>query len=178
MCKLISIFLSRQNIFLSMKCLFILLSVCLFYLFIRLFTGMPFNQLGTLAGSKFYNVEATYYYLRWWETLVCTLVWQQLLNHKASGVRFLTDASSVLVSNQRPPLREHMATWSACLTKLPRCTTKSKSRRWRSCLQPGKGEKKWEACKKKIVIYLNRTGVNSFMILTVSIGENLELNSL
>uniref|UniRef100_A0A8C2GAM1 Nonsense-mediated mRNA decay factor n=1 Tax=Cyprinus carpio TaxID=7962 RepID=A0A8C2GAM1_CYPCA len=26
--------------------------------------GMPFNQLGTLAGSKFYNVEATYYYLR------------------------------------------------------------------------------------------------------------------
>ncbi|XP_015257937.1 PREDICTED: protein SMG5 [Cyprinodon variegatus] len=28
------------------------------------FTGMPFNQLGTLAGSKFYNVEATYYYLR------------------------------------------------------------------------------------------------------------------
>ncbi|KAF6719580.1 Protein SMG5 [Oryzias melastigma] len=25
---------------------------------------MPFNQLGTLAGSKFYNVEATYYYLR------------------------------------------------------------------------------------------------------------------
>lgn len=29
------------------------------------FAGMPFNQLGTLAGSKFYNVEATYYYLRW-----------------------------------------------------------------------------------------------------------------
>ncbi|XP_076006333.1 nonsense-mediated mRNA decay factor SMG5 [Genypterus blacodes] len=26
--------------------------------------GMPFNQLGTLAGSKLYNVEATYYYLR------------------------------------------------------------------------------------------------------------------
>ncbi|XP_077183135.1 nonsense-mediated mRNA decay factor SMG5 [Paroedura picta] len=26
--------------------------------------GMPFNQLGTLAGSKFYNVEATYCYLR------------------------------------------------------------------------------------------------------------------
>uniref|UniRef100_A0AAY4DV09 Nonsense-mediated mRNA decay factor n=1 Tax=Denticeps clupeoides TaxID=299321 RepID=A0AAY4DV09_9TELE len=26
--------------------------------------GMPFNQLGTLAGSTFYNVEATYYYLR------------------------------------------------------------------------------------------------------------------
>ncbi|CAN9514209.1 unnamed protein product [Ophioblennius macclurei] len=26
--------------------------------------GMPFNQLGTLAGSKFCNVEATYYYLR------------------------------------------------------------------------------------------------------------------
>uniref|UniRef100_A0A671R750 Nonsense-mediated mRNA decay factor n=1 Tax=Sinocyclocheilus anshuiensis TaxID=1608454 RepID=A0A671R750_9TELE len=26
--------------------------------------GMPFNQLGMLAGSKFYNVEATYYYLR------------------------------------------------------------------------------------------------------------------
>ncbi|XP_061531305.1 nonsense-mediated mRNA decay factor SMG5 isoform X2 [Phycodurus eques] len=26
--------------------------------------GMPFNQLGTLAGGKFYNVEATYYYLR------------------------------------------------------------------------------------------------------------------
>ncbi|XP_046689817.1 protein SMG5 isoform X2 [Silurus meridionalis] len=26
--------------------------------------GMPFNQLGTLAGSKFYNVEAMYYYLR------------------------------------------------------------------------------------------------------------------
>ncbi|KAM9723743.1 LOW QUALITY PROTEIN: nonsense-mediated mRNA decay factor SMG5 [Menidia menidia] len=26
--------------------------------------GMPFNQLGTLAGSKFFNVEATYYYLR------------------------------------------------------------------------------------------------------------------
>lgn len=26
--------------------------------------GMPFNQLGTLAGSKFYNVEATYYYRR------------------------------------------------------------------------------------------------------------------
>uniref|UniRef100_A0A673IHK4 Nonsense-mediated mRNA decay factor n=1 Tax=Sinocyclocheilus rhinocerous TaxID=307959 RepID=A0A673IHK4_9TELE len=25
--------------------------------------GMPYNQLGTLAGSKFYNVEATYYYL-------------------------------------------------------------------------------------------------------------------
>ncbi|KAF4076133.1 hypothetical protein AMELA_G00226810 [Ameiurus melas] len=30
--------------------------------------GMPFNQLGTLAGSKFYNVEATYYYLRCPET--------------------------------------------------------------------------------------------------------------
>lgn len=44
----------------------------LFYLFIPFSTGMPFNQLGTLAGSKFYNVEATYYYLRWWETLVCT----------------------------------------------------------------------------------------------------------
>lgn len=28
-------------------------------------TGMPFNQLGTLAGSKYYNVEATYCYLRW-----------------------------------------------------------------------------------------------------------------
>lgn len=27
---------------------------------------MPFNQLGTLAGSKYYNVEATYCYLRWW----------------------------------------------------------------------------------------------------------------
>ncbi|XP_039608358.1 protein SMG5 [Polypterus senegalus] len=26
--------------------------------------GMPFNQLGTLAGSKYYNVEATYYYMR------------------------------------------------------------------------------------------------------------------
>lgn len=26
--------------------------------------GMPFNQLGTLAGSKYYNVDATYYYLR------------------------------------------------------------------------------------------------------------------
>ncbi|MEE6497055.1 hypothetical protein FKM82_002575 [Ascaphus truei] len=25
---------------------------------------MPFNQLGTLAGSKYYNVEATYCYLR------------------------------------------------------------------------------------------------------------------
>lgn len=125
------IFLSRRNKYKS--------------LFIWFFTGMPFNQLGTLAGSKFYNVEATYYYLRWWETLVCTLVLRQLLNHKASGVRFLTDASSVLVSNQRPPLMEPMATWSACLTKLPRCTTKSKSRRWRSCLQPGKGEKKWEA---------------------------------
>lgn len=33
---------------------------------VSLLTGMPFNQLGTLAGSKFYNVEATYYYLRWW----------------------------------------------------------------------------------------------------------------
>lgn len=31
---------------------------------------MPFNQLGTLAGSKFYNVEATYYYLRWWGMLI------------------------------------------------------------------------------------------------------------
>ena len=27
--------------------------------------GMPFNQLGTLAGSKYYNVEAMYCYLRW-----------------------------------------------------------------------------------------------------------------
>lgn len=49
-----------------------------------LFLGMPFNQLGTLAGSKFYNVEATYYYLRWWaaarESLNC---WSG-----ASGVRF------------------------------------------------------------------------------------------
>ncbi|XP_068108271.1 nonsense-mediated mRNA decay factor SMG5 isoform X2 [Hyperolius riggenbachi] len=26
--------------------------------------GMPFNQLGTLAGSKYYHVEATYWYLR------------------------------------------------------------------------------------------------------------------
>uniref|UniRef100_A0A8B9G638 Nonsense-mediated mRNA decay factor n=1 Tax=Amazona collaria TaxID=241587 RepID=A0A8B9G638_9PSIT len=26
--------------------------------------GMPFNQLGTLAGSRYYNVEATYCYLR------------------------------------------------------------------------------------------------------------------
>ncbi|KAI7806365.1 nonsense-mediated mRNA decay factor SMG5 [Triplophysa rosa] len=31
---------------------------------VALHVGMPFNQLGTLAGSKFYNVEATYYYLR------------------------------------------------------------------------------------------------------------------
>ncbi|KAL4673780.1 hypothetical protein H8959_017714 [Pygathrix nigripes] len=29
--------------------------------------GMPFNQLGTLAGSKYYNVEAMYCYLRWLE---------------------------------------------------------------------------------------------------------------
>lgn len=36
------------------------------HLSIHLSAGMPFNQLGTLAGSKFYNVEATYYYLRWW----------------------------------------------------------------------------------------------------------------
>lgn len=27
--------------------------------------GMPFNQLGTLAGSKYYSVEAMYCYLRW-----------------------------------------------------------------------------------------------------------------
>lgn len=27
--------------------------------------GMPFNQLGTLAGGKYYNVEAMYCYLRW-----------------------------------------------------------------------------------------------------------------
>lgn len=27
--------------------------------------GMPFNQLGTLAGSKHYSVEAMYCYLRW-----------------------------------------------------------------------------------------------------------------
>lgn len=27
--------------------------------------AMPFNQLGTLAGSKYYNVEAMYCYLRW-----------------------------------------------------------------------------------------------------------------
>ncbi|XP_077454787.1 nonsense-mediated mRNA decay factor SMG5 [Stigmatopora argus] len=33
-------------------------------LFVMPHLGMPFNQLGTLAGSKFYNVEATYYYLR------------------------------------------------------------------------------------------------------------------
>ncbi|XP_043935749.1 protein SMG5 [Protopterus annectens] len=26
--------------------------------------GMPYNQLGTLAGSRYYNVEATYFYLR------------------------------------------------------------------------------------------------------------------
>uniref|UniRef100_A0A8C9YIA6 Nonsense-mediated mRNA decay factor n=1 Tax=Sander lucioperca TaxID=283035 RepID=A0A8C9YIA6_SANLU len=38
--------------------------VALFTHFIHLSIGMPFNQLGTLAGSKFYNVEATYYYLR------------------------------------------------------------------------------------------------------------------
>lgn len=33
--------------------------------FTHVSVGMPYNQLGTLAGSKFYNVEATYYYLRW-----------------------------------------------------------------------------------------------------------------
>ena len=33
--------------------------------------GMPHNQLGTLAGSRYYNVDAAYYYMRW---LVNTVV--------------------------------------------------------------------------------------------------------
>lgn len=39
---------------------------------------MPFNQLGTLAGSKFYNVEATYYYLRWWDVKLSKCPWKTL----------------------------------------------------------------------------------------------------
>ncbi|MGH0172562.1 UNVERIFIED_CONTAM: hypothetical protein FKN15_065065 [Acipenser sinensis] len=50
--------------------------------------GMPFNQLGTLAGSKYYNVEATYYYLRWSKDvkrlLVSFMYLQSLLQPKNS----------------------------------------------------------------------------------------------
>lgn len=102
-----------------------------------LFTGMPFNQLGTLAGSKFYNVEATYYYLRWWGIFTYSDI---TLHPHPSKLRVLTNISPLLASNQRPPLRVPMATWSACLTKLPRCTTRWRSRRWRSCLRLDKGE--------------------------------------
>lgn len=57
-----------------------------------LVAGMPFNQLGTLAGSKFYNVEATYYYLRWWDVETrlsfpqADLVWTQRMSDLQSLV--------------------------------------------------------------------------------------------
>jgi len=36
-------------------------------------TGMPFNQLGTLAGSGCYGLNAAYYYIRWSTCFSC--VW-------------------------------------------------------------------------------------------------------
>ena len=35
------------------------------YVCVCVHTGMPFNQLGTLAGSGCYGLNAAYYYIRW-----------------------------------------------------------------------------------------------------------------
>lgn len=83
-------------------------------------TGMPFNQLGTLAGSKFYNVEATYYYLRWWAMFIYVC---SVFNFSRIVVS-LNRCNLCSAFNQMPPLRAPTATWSACLTKLPRCIIK------------------------------------------------------
>lgn len=70
----------------------------------------------------------------------CTVVYNITIHSQPNKFRVLTNISPLLASNQRPPLRAPMATWSACLTKLPRCTTRWRSRRWRSCLRLDKGE--------------------------------------
>jgi len=68
----------------------------------------------------------------------------KLLNRYTNTFRFLMKRFSFnpcsLASNQTPPLRALTATWSACLTKLPRCTSRWRSRKWRSCLLLDKGE--------------------------------------
>ena len=33
-------------------------------------TGMPHNQLGTLAGGRYYNVDAAYHYMRWYVMII------------------------------------------------------------------------------------------------------------
>lgn len=53
-------------------------------------TGMPFNQLGTLAGSKYYNVEATYCYLRWWVSVRILAFWTENQCTVVAGARFFS----------------------------------------------------------------------------------------
>lgn len=53
-------------------------------------TGMPFNQLGTLAGSKYYNVEATYCYLRWWVSVRILTLWTENQCTVVAGARFFS----------------------------------------------------------------------------------------
>lgn len=71
----------------------------------------------------------------------CIMMYKITIHSQPNKFRVLTNISPLLASNQRPPLRAPMATWSACLTKLPRCTTRWRSRRWRSCLRLDKGER-------------------------------------
>lgn len=70
----------------------------------------------------------------------CIMMYKITIHSQPNKFRVLTNISPLLASNQRPPLRAPMATWSVCLTKLPRCTTRWRSRRWRSCLRLDKGE--------------------------------------
>ena len=37
-------------------------------------TGMPHNQLGTLAGGRYYNVDAAYHYMRWCVVIIIVSV--------------------------------------------------------------------------------------------------------
>lgn len=71
----------------------------------------------------------------------CIMMYKITIHSQPNKFRVLTNISPLLASNQRPPLRAPMATWSVCLTKLPRCTTRWRSRRWRSCLRLDKGER-------------------------------------
>jgi len=36
--------------------------------------GMPHNQLGTLAGTCSYGLDAAYHYMRWWDPTTHLLV--------------------------------------------------------------------------------------------------------
>jgi len=71
-------------------------------------TGMPFNQLGTLAGSGCYGLNAAYYYIRWF---VCFGSADLFLLLSGKKFRVLHWANSVL-----PQYTHMMCSFCLCCT--------------------------------------------------------------